>query len=197
MAGTWRSPCCAVYQFEHDLFRETGYADLAPGLRASIHLALARALGARREAGADGRAGDIAHHWARAVPPADPAEALHYVKAAAREATAGLAHEEAARHWQHAVRLAELAGPVPDGLRAAYGAALLRAGQADAARQVLRDAALRTADPVTLARCALGLHRAGLTSGASHTEVIALLDQAVSALDTVIAGHPPPRDPGR
>ena len=105
-----------AYQFGHDLFWETAYADLAPGARARTHLALARALGSRREAGADVGAGDIAHHWARAVPPADPAEALGHVEAAAREATASLAHEEAARHWQQALRLAELAGPVPGGL---------------------------------------------------------------------------------
>jgi predicted ATPase len=186
-----------MYQFGHDLFRETAYADLAPGARAGTHLALARVLVSRREAGADIRAGDIAHHWARAVPPADPAEALHHVEAAARDATMGLAHEEAARHWQQALRLAELAGPVAGGLRADYGEALLRAGQTDAARQVLRDAAARTADPVTLARCALGLHQAGLASGLSHAEVIALLGQAVSALDAATAGHPPPSDPGR
>jgi hypothetical protein len=185
-----------VYQFEHDLFRETAYADLAPGVRASTHLALARALVSRREAGAGARAGDIAHHWARAVPPADPAEALNYVEVAAHEATAGLAHEEAARHWQQALRLAELAGPVADSLRTAYGQALLRAGQTDAARQVLRDTADRAGDPVTLARCALGLHQAGLTSGHSHAEVIAQLDRAVTALDAA-AGHAVPSDPSQ
>lgn len=186
-----------AYRFGHDLFWETAYADLAPGARARTHLALARALGSRREAGADVRAGDIAHHWARAVPPADPAEALGHVEAAAREATASLAHEEAARHWQQALRLAELAGPVPGGLRATYGEALLRAGQADAARRVLGDTASQTGDSVTLARCALGLHQAGLTSGLSHAEIIALLGRAVAALDAAPAGHPPPAGPSQ
>jgi hypothetical protein len=111
-AGVLRPTGVGVFWFEHDLFRETAYADLNRVTRGGTHLAVARALVTRRNSGGEVRAGDIAHHWYRAVPPADPSEALRYLEAAARDATARLAHEEAARHWRQALRLAELAATV-------------------------------------------------------------------------------------
>jgi hypothetical protein len=97
VARVLRPADMGAYRFEHDLFRETAYADQDPATRARTHLAVARALGARRDGGGEARAGDIAHHWARAVPAADPVEAMTNVAMAARDATARLAHEEAAR----------------------------------------------------------------------------------------------------
>ncbi|WP_203909074.1 ATP-binding protein [Rhizocola hellebori] len=179
-----------IYRFEHDLFRETAYADLDPGTRAQTHLAVARALGARRKAGGQVRPGDIAHHWARAVPAADPAEALANVEQAARDATTRLAHEEAVRHWKQALRLAELAGNVPPGMQVELGEAMLRVGETDAAREVLTEAARRSGgDALTLACAALALHRVGVRSGSSHAELIELLGRALSALDATSPGE--------
>jgi tetratricopeptide (TPR) repeat protein len=173
-----------TYRFEHDLFRETAYAELDPASRARTHLAVARALSKRREAGGEVRMGDIAHHWARAVPAADLAEAVANVVEAARDATSRLAHEEAARHWRQALRLAELAGSVPPGMRVDFGEALLRVGDNESARQVLAEAARRSGDDArVLGRTALALHLAGTASGRSHHEVIVLLERALSTSD--------------
>jgi hypothetical protein len=61
-------------------------------------------------------------------------EALAQVRAAANDAERRHAHEEAARHWTQAVRLAEVAGAVPSVLRLTLADALLQAGNVAAAR---------------------------------------------------------------
>jgi hypothetical protein len=170
------------YRFEHDLYRETRYERLNPTVRARMHRAIADALMDRRSAGADVRMGDIAHHYARAVPAVAPEAALTHVRAAAVDAEAHREHEEAARYWAQAIRLAEVAGAVPPAMRLALADALLRAGEVAAARATYLAVATGVAsDPVRLGRAALGVHRCGTASGVSHTQTIDLLDRACAA----------------
>src|SRR5262249_17904661 len=137
--------------------------------------------------------GDVAFHYARAVPAAPPAEALRHVVEAARDATSRLAYEEAARHWRDAVRLAELAGAVPVETRLDHAEALLRArepqaaprpGESEAAGGACAQAAQAAdGDAVSRARAALGLPRVGMTSGDPRGDLIARL----AAADTELA----------
>jgi hypothetical protein len=174
------------YRFEHDLYRETRYQDQDPASRARAHRAVAETLRRRLAAGADVRSGDIAHHYAHAIPAVTPEQALAQVRAAALDAERRRAHEEAARHWAQAVRLAEMAGTVPTELRLTLGDALLRAGRVTSARAVylaIATAAGGASTPDEVGRAALGLHRCGATSGISHAQTIDLLSHAVSIVD--------------
>ena len=191
-AGVLRLDGVGRYRFEHDLYRETRYQDQDPAERARAHRAVAETLRLRRATGAEVRSGDIAHHYAHAIPAVTPDEALGHVRAAATEAEHRRAHEEAARHWAQAVRLAEVGGAVPTGLRLTLGDALLRAGKVAAARDIYR--AIATTDgvarsdkvaptPEEVGRAALGLHRCGTTLGISHAHTIDLLCHAVSLVD--------------
>jgi len=161
------------YRFEHDLYRETRLDTLDDEGRARAHAAYAHAL----ESDPAAPAVQIAYHYARAVPVVDPARARLRVERGAEAATAHHSHEEAARLRRDAVRLAELDGPVPPRALLDLGDALLAAGEPDPAKLAYQRAADLAVDDAELrARAALGLHRAGVTSGEPRTGLVALLE---------------------
>jgi tetratricopeptide (TPR) repeat protein len=212
--GPWR--------FAHDLFREVLYGQLDPAARARLHLAAAAALEAARRAGAEVRPAELAGHFLRTVdqggqvPPADAARAVGYCELAAQEAAAVLADEDAAGHFRRALRLATATGQLDPAGRArllvGLGEALRRSGDTAAARRAFRQAAdlARDGEGGELARAALGLHAAGVESGADPAEVAGLLEAALartsggpaltaqveSALAQTLAWAPAP-DPAR
>ena len=130
-AGVLRGALDAAedYVFVHALVRDAIYADLQPSLRAEWHrrcaLALASAdqdaadhrtavVGAagRDTAGAGPAAGVIAEHWRRAVGPEALTHCLYWARRASRDAGAAIAHDDAVRFADLAVRCArELAVP--------------------------------------------------------------------------------------
>ncbi len=130
-----------------------------------------------------GGAARLAAHF-MAAGPACADEARRYSVAAAREATARLGHDDAAVHYENALRLG------PDGsadieLLLALAAARDRAGDAPAARhQYARaaEAARAAADATALARAALGVHDLGSRAGADVREVTDLLTEAADRL---------------
>jgi hypothetical protein len=94
-------------RFTHVLIRETIYEDLSPGNRMRVHRLVAEAV---EGAGAsDERLSELAHHWFKAAQAGDPLKALTYTDRAAQRAAATGAHEEAARLYQRALKVAELA----------------------------------------------------------------------------------------
>jgi hypothetical protein len=99
-----------------------------------------------------------------------PLDAVPYLRQAAAEATARTAYEEAATHLRDAVRLAGDATTARD-LLVDLGDALRYAGELTGARACYRDAAAEAklhADRHVLARAALGAHRIGVPTWASH-----------------------------
>jgi DNA-binding CsgD family transcriptional regulator len=94
------------YAFRHALLQEAAYADLLPGERTALHLALAEALRddpSLAEGGA--AAAELAHHWAAAhrMP-----EALGAYVRAGLEAEQLLAFAEAVRHFEQALEIWDL-----------------------------------------------------------------------------------------
>ena len=181
--GCWR--------FVHDLYRETALAQVPGAQRAALHLAIGEALLAHSGGGADpaavgGAARLAAHFVAAGADGAD--QALRWSVRAAREATARLGHEDAARHYVTAL------GLLRDGqsdrsqrvqLLLELAAARARAGESDATRQAyLRAAELARAapDPVSLAEAALGVAELGARSGTEDPVGIGLLDETVGML---------------
>ncbi|MGH3840944.1 MAG: ATP-binding protein [Pseudonocardiaceae bacterium] len=179
-------------RFVHDLFRETLIAGLPAARRAELHVALGRALEARRAAGAAVSAGELAAHFAAAGTTAVASQAVRYSVSAAREATAQLGHEDACRQYEQALRVLDrpadaASGDHPDRtmLLLELAAAQDRSGATGAARIRFRQAAelaRRNGDPVGLAGAAIGVHGLGARSGSTHDEAIDLLAEAAAAL---------------
>jgi predicted ATPase len=104
------------YGFRHALLREAAAADLLPGERAAVHIALARALRDDPRLAGDAPATQLAHHWTAAHRlPEALAAAVH----AGLEAERMLAFAEAVQHFELALEIwdlvedAEALSPLP------------------------------------------------------------------------------------
>jgi DNA-binding CsgD family transcriptional regulator/tetratricopeptide (TPR) repeat protein len=93
------------YAFRHALLQEAAYADLLPGERTALHLALAEALRDDPSLAAGTAAGELALHWraAHRMPEALAA----YVRAGV-EAERVFAFVEAAQHFERALEIWDL-----------------------------------------------------------------------------------------
>ena len=171
-------------RFSHDLFREVVYDGLPAARRPALHLSVAGRL--EEHAGPAATAAEIAYHRSMAWPLGDRDRAVAALIAAAQEATAGTAFDEAAVHLRRAVDVA--GGPVAVELATLceYGDALRRAGQGGDARAALLGAAARAraaGEAALFARAAFGAHRVTTVTESSRSEVIALLEEALAALE--------------
>ena len=90
------------YAFRHALLQEAAYADLLPGERTALHLALAEALSADPTLADGTAAGELALHWraAHRMP-----EALAASVRAGLEAERVFAFAEAGQHFEHALEI--------------------------------------------------------------------------------------------
>jgi DNA-binding CsgD family transcriptional regulator len=93
------------YAFRHALLEEAAYADLLPGERTALHLALAEALSADPSLAGAAPAAELAHHWqaAHRMP-----EALAAYVQAGLEAERASAFAEAAQHFERALEIWDL-----------------------------------------------------------------------------------------
>ncbi len=101
-----------AHVFRHALLHETVAASLLPGERARVHRRLAEALTADptladSRHGLDGR---IAHHW---IAGGEPARGRLASYAAAGQAAQTLAFDEALRHYERVIALADGADDLP------------------------------------------------------------------------------------
>ena len=93
------------YAFRHALLEEAAYADLLPGERTALHLALAEALSEDPALAGAAPAAELAHHWqaAHRMP-----EALAAYVQAGLEAERASAFAEAAQHFERALEIWDL-----------------------------------------------------------------------------------------
>ncbi|HET7689662.1 MAG TPA: AAA family ATPase [Nocardioidaceae bacterium] len=118
-------------RFAHDLVRETLYAGLSEAGRARLHATVA-------EAAPVEDAISLAEHWARVHGPEARARAAEHALQAAAQAQDLMAHEQAARYYAWA--LGDGVGD-PVGVRLGLGRAQVLAGDVDAGRVTLAEAA--------------------------------------------------------
>ncbi len=173
------------YHFAHALIRHTLDDTLNVARRQWLHLRAAVALEGGSDREVEGRLGQIAVHYQRAGPTADPDTVRHYAIRAGEQAAAVFAWEEAARHWQAAC---DLLDPTDDAQRCErlllLGEVQHRAGDGDAARRSFHaaiDLARRLRDPRQLARAALGIEPWGPGPRADPA-MVALLEEVLEAL---------------
>jgi DNA-binding CsgD family transcriptional regulator/tetratricopeptide (TPR) repeat protein len=95
------------YAFRHALLQEAAYADLLPGERTALHLAIAEALSDDASLADGTAAAELAHHWraAHRMP-----EALAAYVRAGLEAEQVFAFAEAGQHFERALEIWELVG---------------------------------------------------------------------------------------
>ncbi|HEY3238481.1 MAG TPA: AAA family ATPase, partial [Acidimicrobiia bacterium] len=149
------------FTFAHAVIRHTLYDELGPARQVELHRRVAETLEAL-DAEAD--VSELAHHWLAAIPQTrvsadDVARAARYAEQAGRRAMASLAYEEAAHHFEGALRAARQSGN-----EGQVGELLIQLGEAQrcagdpAHRETLLEAgrlALRRSDPDQAARAAL------------------------------------------
>jgi hypothetical protein len=176
--------------FTHALFREGLLAELDPDRRAHLHLAAAEAL--ERLGGTDpsARVVDIAHHRSRALPAGDPRAAAEAAVHAASWATRQLAHGDAGRHLEDALRALELR-PDDRGRRCEVATMLAEArfrvgdgrGAREAAWQAL-ELARELGEPTLLVPAVLAFTRPwDLPGGVVDAPRVRALEDALGVLD--------------
>ena len=186
-AGLVKTSSSDGFWFTHDLFRETLYRALDATHRSRLHGRIGDALEVRRRRGGQVDPGDLAYHFARAVPTWEADQAFHWAREAALDERRRLAFTEAAGQLRRARDAALDAGrSIAPGIL--ISVLILeadneaRSGDPDSARRLLRDAAAAAADAVQVADVALAVQRLGAKFATRRNETIAQLDAARQAI---------------
>lgn len=185
-------------RFNHDLFRDVLYDGLPAERRSELHLSVAERL--EHQAGPVETAAEIAYHRSMAWPLGDRDRAVAALTEAARQATVRTAFDEAAAHLRRAVDLAGGPAAVDLATLCEYGDALRRAGHGEEAQAALAGAAARAravGEAALFARAAFGAHRITTLTESPRSEVIALLEEALTALTALDAGATAGGSPAR
>jgi class 3 adenylate cyclase/tetratricopeptide (TPR) repeat protein len=178
------------YAFAHALVRQTIYEQHSAARRMRLHRQLGEALETRADADAHVEA--LAHHFAQAAADGQATKAAAYALAAGRNATARVAYEDAAAHYERGLRALDLASAPEEERRGELLLALADArwssGDMDKAREAGRlavEVADRSADPEQLARAALAFAGPVRFEAAAAVAgpLAGLLERALEALD--------------
>ena len=176
------------WHFAHAIVRDAVVAMLPKRRRTSLHRAAAEVLEARYERGGEVDVAELALHFFEGARAAEAERAITYARIAAEQALLVHAFDDAAGHYERAVRLTqrlEIADPETTcELLLALAAARTGAGQIEAGRVEYgraADVAERASTPELLARAALGFAEWG-PYGKVHHEAVRLLERALDRL---------------
>lgn len=176
------------YRFVHALVREALYDALSLAERTQLHARIGQALIAVAPIGSTAHLAEIAYHVFQAAPAGDIELALDYSLRAAAQSSALLAYEDAALHYARGLQLLDLL-PLEDSARRcdlllAQGEMYARSGAAQVRATFAAAAALARSlsDALRLAHSALGLAGTVVTPGVVDEQVVALLEEALTAL---------------
>jgi tetratricopeptide (TPR) repeat protein len=176
------------FRFVHMLVRDAAYADLPALERARVHQRVGLALETLYEGARDVPCAELARHFVHAAVLGDATKALTYSTRAGEQALARLAYEEAAGHFEVALKVARLGRPDEArdlALRMLLGQAQSYAGDHPHARATFERAAERAralGDVQTFAQAALGFGFATPGIGAVYPTLVALLEEALRVL---------------
>lgn len=180
------------YRFSHTLVRDTIYDDLPTPERLNLHRALGRAMEEQTGGDASSNLTELAYHFFQAAPLGEVDKVIDYAMRAADQAGSQYAWEDAAAHFERAVRALELREPVDQERRGELllklGHSLIRAGQVERARETFLRAAevARNVDaPELLAASALGYGKHTMAIGVSDRILVGLLENALDKLGAV------------
>jgi tetratricopeptide (TPR) repeat protein len=176
-------------RFSHALIRDALYERLSPPRRVRLH----RRTGEVTEALVGDHPdylSDLARHFFEAVPGGDVDKAVVYARRAAEQAMRSLAFEEAVRLYEMSLHALELEEDREEATRCdilvALGEARMRAGDADVAKETLREAADLARElhrPEAFARAAVGFGgRIVWVRASGDTLLVQLLEEALEML---------------
>jgi DNA-binding NarL/FixJ family response regulator len=177
------------YAFTHALIRETLYDEIPGPRRAPLHERIAAVLEAQHRDDLAPCLSELAHHYIAAGQASSRAKAIEYATRAAQHASAMLAHEEAARHYELALSaLARV--PSADAQRStmqlALGDAQDSSGDSALALATFKDAAAsarRLGDASLLARAAIGFGNSLWRLGGEGSKAVELIREALALLE--------------
>jgi predicted ATPase len=122
-----------TYRFSHAFFRETLYDEIVAPRRIRLHRQVARALEDVHRRRLEEHAAELSEHYAFSSEIEDLSKAVHYGEVAARRAIEVFAYGEAARRFERALVVQDLADPDDRAKRCdlllALGEALFPAGE--------------------------------------------------------------------
>jgi eukaryotic-like serine/threonine-protein kinase len=173
-------------RFGHVLIRDTLYDDLTAARRMQLHREVGEALEAVYSSDPEPHLAELAQHFVAAAPIGTKKKAIGYARRAGDRAAGQLAFEEAARHYEIALTLADAELERCE-LLLALGDAEGRAGDAPGSKAAFREAA-EIADRAGLAdqfaRAALGYGgRFAWARAMADPALVPLLERALSATD--------------
>ena len=173
-------------RFGHVLIRDTLYDELTAARRMQLHKEVGEALESAYSSDPEPHLAELAQHFVIAAPIGVKDKAIDYSRRAGDRAARQLAFEEAARHYEVALRLAD-DQLVRCELLLALGEAEARAGDAMASKQAFREAAdlaERAGLVQHLARAALRYGgRFAWARGSTDPALVPLLERALAAID--------------
>jgi eukaryotic-like serine/threonine-protein kinase len=175
--------------FAHAIVRETLYAELTTAQRVQLHKRVGEAIEVVEGAGAGDRfLDDLARHFIEAAPAGELDKAVEYARRAAEQASAQLAHEDAAGLYARALELADGAPDADPAMRMTIAFELGRArwlagrfAEARAAYEQAADLARELGDAGVLADAALGISLVAV-AGQLDEPLVALLREALDAV---------------
>ena len=180
-----------TYRFAHALVRSALYDELPTSKRLRLHRSVGLALEHTGDTAA--RIGELARHFTEAAALGEVDKAIEYSRRAGDAALEGLAFEEAALHFEHALETMQLAEPIDQGLRAELlvlaGSALNQIGEARGYDMLLEAERLGRAsdDLVLLARVSVALHATwasrAASRGADDPHAVALAEHVLARAD--------------
>jgi DNA-binding SARP family transcriptional activator len=172
-------------RFGHVLIRDTLYDELTPARRMQLHREVGEALEAAYSSDPEPHLAELAQHFVAAAPIGTKEKAVHYAHRAGDRAARQLAFEEAARHYEIALTLADEQLERCE-LLLALGDVEARAGDASASKRALREAAglaEGAGSAQHLARAALGYGgRFAWARASTDPALVPLLERALAAI---------------
>jgi tetratricopeptide (TPR) repeat protein len=176
------------FRFAHALVRETLYEELPSRERRRLHDRVGAALVELRGDDFEGYLAELAHHFSQAARPGQADQAVAYARRAGDRAMKVLAYEEAAGHYQRALRALDIQVGPDEAERCQLlldlAAATMAAGEPGEARARYEQAAAlarRLGDGRQLAQAAFGLGKE-FTAGSVDQLEIDLLEETLTVL---------------
>ncbi len=175
-----------VYAFSHGLVQRTLHDAVPAGRRAILHLVVAETIEASCGSAIDVRLDELAHHFLAAIPAGAAGRAVDYARRAGERGLRHFAYDQAATLFQRALAVSGDEGPVTRiELLQGLGDALMRAGDPEAARRALFEAAAvarRHDQPEALARAVRACGLWGLSLGVDE-DLVGLAEEAIDRLE--------------
>jgi class 3 adenylate cyclase/tetratricopeptide (TPR) repeat protein len=176
------------FRFAHALVREALYEELPSRERRRLHDRVGAALVELRGDDFERHLAELAHHFSQAARPGQADQAAAYARQAGDRAMKVLAYEEAASHYQRALRAIDLQVRPDEAERCelllALASARMAAGEPGEARAQYKRAAelaQRMGHGEQLARAAFGLGKE-FTAGSVDELEVSLLEETLTAL---------------